>query len=74
MGIIVKTVLHDSKNPDYNLMCVKRNGVVSFMARLGKTSANKIAPVETGLQSLELFVTGAGVGTVFFRLQTTASY
>ena len=35
------------------------------MARLGRTSANKIAPVETGLQSLVLLVIGVGVGAVF---------
>lgn len=34
------------------------------MARLGRTSASSMAPVETGLQSLELFVKGTGVGEV----------
>ena len=50
------------------LMCVKRNGIVSFIARLGRTSASKIAPVETGLQSLVLFVVWLGVGTVLYNL------
>lgn len=47
------------------LTCVRRKGIVSFIARLGRTSASKMAPVETGLQSLELlFTIGLGVGFV----------
>lgn len=49
------------------LICVKRKGIVSFMAKLGSTSASKIAPVETGLQSLELFVGGLGEGSVLCK-------
>ncbi len=49
-------------------MCVKRKGIVSFMAKLGSTSASKIAPVETGLQSLELFVGGLGEGSVLCKV------
>ena len=47
-------------------MCVKRKGIVSFIASEGSTSANKMAPVETGLQSLELFAGGLGVGSVLY--------
>lgn len=47
---------------------MRRNGVVSFIRRLGRTSARRIAPVETGLQSLELFCEiGVGSGVVLYK-------
>lgn len=49
------------------LIWVRRNGVVIFIAKLGRMSASKMAPVDTGLQSLVLFVIGVGVGAVFYR-------
>ena len=51
-------------------MWVRRNGVVNFIQREGRTSASKIAPVEIGLQSLVLFPVGTiGIGSVLCHIK-----
>lgn len=50
------------------LVWVKRNGVTSFVVKLGMTSARRIAPVDTGLQSLVLLPTGGGTGSVLWKI------
>lgn len=62
----VNFILFFKARASFYLMCVKRKGIVSFIASEGSTSANKMAPVETGLQSLELFAGGLGVGSVLY--------
>jgi hypothetical protein len=60
---VFKSVGQDTK-VKYNTYCTRngKNGANSFIAKDGRISASRIAPVEVGLHSrLELFATGGDI-------------